>query len=55
MRFNEFVQFLEKNGSQKWGIEEHVAVLNEMGLPIPESSPSPTVVIKNEGRDEAAA
>jgi predicted RNase H-like HicB family nuclease len=39
----------------KWGMEEHVALLHEMGLPIPEVSSSPTVVIHNEKRDEAAA
>ena len=34
----------------KWGIEEHVAVLHEMGLPVPEPNPDPTVVIQNERR-----
>jgi predicted RNase H-like HicB family nuclease len=32
----------------KWGIEEHVAVLQEMGLPVPKPNPDPTVVIQNE-------
>ncbi len=39
----------------KWGMEEHVAVLRDMGLPIPEADPSPTVVIRNERREEVAA
>ena len=34
----------------KWGIEEHVAVLQEMGLPVPEPNPDPTVMIQNERR-----
>ena len=34
----------------KWGIEEHVGVLREMGLPVPEPNPDPTVVIQNESR-----
>ena len=39
----------------KWGMEEHVTVLRDMGLPIPEADPSPTVVIRNERREEVAA
>ena len=34
----------------KWGIEEHVAALREMRLPVPEPNPDPTVVIQNEKR-----
>jgi predicted RNase H-like HicB family nuclease len=34
----------------KWGMEEHVALLKEMGLPVPEPNPNPTVTIKNEER-----
>jgi predicted RNase H-like HicB family nuclease len=34
----------------KWGIEEHVAVLQELGLPVPKPNPDPTVVIQNERR-----
>jgi predicted RNase H-like HicB family nuclease len=34
----------------KWGVEEHVAMLREMGLPVPEPNPDPTVVIQNEKR-----
>ena len=34
----------------RWGFEEHVAMLREMQLPVPESNPDPTVVIQNEKR-----
>lgn len=34
----------------RWGIEEHVAVLRDMGLPVPAVNPDPTVVIQNERR-----
>ena len=30
------------------GMEEHVALLKERGLPIPPTNPNPTVTIKNE-------
>ena len=39
----------------KWGMEEHVAVLRDLGRPIPEANPNPTVVIRNEPRQGAAA
>ena len=39
----------------KWGMEEHVALLREQNLPIPEPSASPTVVVQNEGRLAPAA
>ena len=39
----------------KWGMEEHVALLREMKLPVPEPNQRPTVTIQNEARDEAAA
>ncbi len=39
----------------KWGMEEHIAVLRDLGLPIPDASPTPTVVIQNERREGAAA
>lgn len=39
----------------KWGMEEHVALLKEMGLPMPESNPSPTIMIQNEKLTEVAA
>ena len=34
----------------KWGIEEHIALLRERGMPIPKVNPNPTVVIRNEQR-----
>ncbi len=34
----------------KWGMEEHVALLKEQGLPVPEANSNPTVVIQNELR-----
>ena len=34
----------------KWGMKEHVALLKENGLPVPESNPEPTIIIKNEKR-----
>jgi predicted RNase H-like HicB family nuclease len=38
----------------KWGMEEHVALLREQGLPVPEANPAPTVLIQNEPRQAAA-
>lgn len=34
----------------RWGMEEHLALLKEKGLPIPAPTPNPTVVIQNEKR-----
>ena len=31
----------------KWGMEEHIALLKECGLPIPRNNRNPTVTIKN--------
>lgn len=31
----------------KWGMEEHVALLRERGLPVPKRNHNPTVTIKN--------
>lgn len=39
----------------KWGIEEHLSVLQEQGLSIPAQHPNPTVVIQNEQRFESVA
>ena len=39
----------------KWGMEEHISLLKEQGLPIPETNPSPTVLVQNEQRLESAA
>lgn len=32
----------------KWGMEEHVSLLKEKCLPIPEQNPNPTVIIQNQ-------
>lgn len=39
----------------KWGMEEHVQLLQEQNLPMPEPNPSPTVVVQNEQHLESAA
>ena len=31
----------------KWGMEEHVSLLKERGLPIPKRNANPTITIKN--------
>jgi predicted RNase H-like HicB family nuclease len=36
----------------RWGMEEHVALLREHNLPVPEPNPNPTVVVQNEQRLE---
>ena len=33
----------------KWGMEEHISVLKERGLPVPTPNPDPSVTIKNAG------
>ena len=32
----------------KWGIEEHVALLKEQGLPVPKENPNPRIIIQNQ-------
>ena len=32
----------------KWGMEEHVELLKEQGLPVPKENPNPQVVIQNQ-------
>ncbi len=32
----------------KWGMQEHVSLLKDRGLPIPSINPQPTIVIQNE-------
>ena len=34
----------------RWGMEEHLALLKEKGLPIPPPSSNPNIVIQNENR-----
>jgi predicted RNase H-like HicB family nuclease len=38
----------------KWGMEDHVELLKEKGLPIPTASSDPKVIIQNEQKKEAA-
>ena len=39
----------------KWGMEEHLALMEEMGLPVPEANSEPTILIRNEKRLAPAA
>jgi predicted RNase H-like HicB family nuclease len=39
----------------RWGMEEHLALLVEQDLPIPEPNSNPTVVVQNEQRLEPVA
>ena len=39
----------------RWGMEEHLAVLQEQGLSLPEPNPDPRVIIQNEQRLESVA
>lgn len=39
----------------KWGMEEHVALLKEMGNSVPLVRSNPTILIQNEQRLEVAA
>jgi predicted RNase H-like HicB family nuclease len=39
----------------RWGMEEHLSILKEMGLPAPPINRDPTIVIQNERRSRAAA
>lgn len=38
----------------KWGMREHVALLREQGLPVPEPNPSPKITIQNANQAAAA-
>ncbi len=38
----------------RWGMEEHVALLAEQGLPVPPSNPRATVTIRNEEKAAVA-
>ncbi len=31
----------------KWGMEEHVELLKEQGLPVPDRNPNPNILIQN--------
>jgi predicted RNase H-like HicB family nuclease len=39
----------------KWGMEEHVALLADQKMPIPEANPNPTVFVQNEAELAPAA
>jgi len=39
----------------KWGMEEHVNLLKEKGLPIPQRNPNPTIIIQNEKKVDQVA
>ncbi len=39
----------------RWGMEEHVALLREKGLPVPALDASPSILIKNEAPIPATA
>ena len=32
----------------KWGMEEHVELMKEQGLPIPDKNPNPNILIQNQ-------
>ena len=38
----------------KWGMSDHVALLEEEGLPIPPANPNPQILIHNAGVSDAA-
>jgi len=38
----------------KWGMREHVALLEQQGLPVPPFNPCPNVVIQNERKKVVA-
>jgi predicted RNase H-like HicB family nuclease len=38
----------------KWGMEEHVSLLKEQGLPVPPRNPDPKIVIQNEKKAAVA-
>ena len=37
----------------KWGMQEHVSLLEQQGLPVPSHNPDPTVVIHNQRHVQA--
>ena len=38
----------------KWGMKEHIDLLKEKGLPIPQQNPEPKIIIQNEKKLEVA-
>jgi predicted RNase H-like HicB family nuclease len=39
----------------RWGMQEHLAVLREQNLPIPEPNPHPTILVQDEERVTSVA
>jgi len=39
----------------KWGMKEHVSLLNKEGLPVPPATQDPKITIQNEKKKAAAA
>jgi predicted RNase H-like HicB family nuclease len=39
----------------RWGMEEHVALLKDQSLPVPEQNPNPRVVVQNSEQVAPAA
>jgi len=31
----------------RWGMKEHVALLREQGLPVPDQNPDPRIIVQN--------
>ncbi len=38
----------------RWGMEEHVGLLRDQGLNVPETNPNPTITVMNESQLAAA-
>lgn len=38
----------------RWGMREHIALLKEKGLPVPQASSDPKIIIKNEKKRAVA-
>jgi predicted RNase H-like HicB family nuclease len=38
----------------RWGMQEHVELLREQGMPVPPASLEPTITIRNESRQAIA-
>jgi len=34
----------------RWGMQEHVTLLREQGLPVPPQNPNPRIIIQNESK-----
>jgi len=39
----------------KWGMEEHLTLLREQGLPVPTPNANPTIIVQNDGSVASAA